>query len=122
MSAVELADPLIPARGWYIKQRYDISRFTTIGLCSFLTGTFTATSHILTVWTHLRFVDRIRCEYTNVDFRNMAAAVLAFRHTSSSQTISHRSSDSDGLDAIEPSEPIAFTQTSIFATYPSRRS
>ena len=67
-----------------------------IGLLrSFLTDAITTTSHIFTVRTHLRFVDRIRSKYTNVDLRDMAAAVLAFRHTSSSQTIDHRLSDSD---------------------------
>ncbi|WP_323677297.1 hypothetical protein [Halorubellus sp. PRR65] len=64
-------------------------------LRAFLSDAFTATGHILAVRAHLRFVDRIRCEYTNVDLRDMAAAVLAFRHTSSSQTIDHRLSDSD---------------------------
>jgi hypothetical protein len=64
-------------------------------LRSFFTGAVTATSHILAVRTHLRFVDRIGGKYTNVDLRDVAAAVLAFRHTSSSQTIDHRLSDSD---------------------------
>ncbi len=64
-------------------------------LRSFLTDAITATSDILAVRAHLRFVDRIRREYTNVDLRDMAAAVLAFRHTSSSQTIDHRLSDGD---------------------------
>uniref|UniRef100_UPI001C4E4AF6 hypothetical protein n=1 Tax=Halobacterium hubeiense TaxID=1407499 RepID=UPI001C4E4AF6 len=59
-------------------------------LRSFLTDAITATGHILTVRTHLRLIDRIRGEYTNVDLRDMTAAVLAFRHTSSSQTIDHR--------------------------------
>jgi len=121
-SGAELAEPQIPARGQYTKQSYDISRFIHIELGSFLTDAITATSHILTVRTHLRFVYRIRSKYTNVDLRNIAATVLAFRHTSSSQTIDHRPSDSDDPDIVNPPGTSVNTQKSVFATYPSNNS